>query len=171
MKKDIETFVNSDEFNKFNIPFGIKFGDLKNYRDDKLPNTSGIYFLYCKTLGVSYLGMTETNVNKRFYSHIGRADAGKDFDKNNPHRVWDYFHAWCNTEKYSLEKNSKYAFIYFLNPITKFQLKTLESRLIYKFDPLLNNECFDWFGFNKLEKLRGSFILNEKIDDSLFSFT
>lgn len=155
MKQKIIDFINSNEFNgKFEIPFKIHEGELKRYKADKLPNNGGIYITLNDRLGIIYIGMTEKSVNNRFDRHIGRADYGKDYDKNNTHTVWNYFHKWCKDEEYSLEQDSSYIFISFQNIITKKQLEFLEGGLIYKFQPLLNSSCFEWFGYNKLENLR-----------------
>lgn len=168
MHQKINDFINSEKFkNKFDIPFTIIGGELKKYKTDTLPNTAGIYIIYSEILGITYIGMTESNVNSRFEKHIGRADKGKDYDKDKPHKVWDYFYDWCNTEQYSLKKDSNYIFVSFQNKITKKQLEFLEGGLIYEFQPLLNNNCFEWFGYNKLEDLRGT-ISTDK--ESLFAW-
>ena len=155
MQEKITEFVNDTFKNIFNIPFSIINGNLNEYKKNKLPNTGGIYFIYCDKLGLSYIGMTESNVTNRFKAHIGRADEGKDYDKRNPHKVWDYFHNWCKTENYSLQENSKYIFVSFENNITKKQLEFFESGVIFKFKPLLNSNCFEWFGYSKLQQMRG----------------
>lgn len=155
MKQKIENFVNRT-FNNFNIEYSVYAGELKNYKKTKLPAIAGIYVLYCDVLGVSYIGMTGSNVAKRFDKHIGRADRGSNYDKNNPHKVWDYFHSWCKESSYSLEKNSKYVFISINDDITKKQLELLENGVIFELKPLLNSECFEWFGYTRLEELRGN---------------
>lgn len=155
IKQKVIDFINSNKFkDKFGIPLTIVDGKLKKYKTDRLPNTAGIYITYSDKLGIIYIGMTESSVNKRFDKHIGRADKGKDYDKNNPHKVWDYFHNWCKTQRYSLEQDSDYIFVSFQNSITKKQLEFLESGLIFEFQPLLNNDCFEWFGFHQLEKIK-----------------
>jgi len=157
MKQKVIDFINSNKFkNKFGIPFVIFDGELKKYKTDKLPNTCGIYITHSDKLGIIYIGMTESSANSRFERHMGRADKGKDYDKNKPHKVWDYFHSWCKTERYSLEQDSDYIFVSFQNKITKKQLEFLESGLIFEFQTLLNDDCFEWFGFQQLENLKGT---------------
>ena len=155
MKQKVIDFINSNKFkNKFGISFIIFDGELKKYKNDSLPSTSGLYIIYSNKLGVIYIGMTQSSFDSRASKHIGRADKGKNYDKDNPHKVWDYFHNWCKTEKYSLEQDSEYIFISFPNDITKKQLQFLESGLIFEFQPLLNDDCFEWFGYNELQKMR-----------------
>ena len=49
MQEKITEFVNDTFKNIFNIPFSIINGNLNEYKKNKLPNTGGIYFIYCES--------------------------------------------------------------------------------------------------------------------------
>lgn len=166
MKQTITDFVTGEEFkDRFNIPFIVLDGSLRNYKKDYLPDSSGIYFIYSDDLGLSYIGMTERSVRNRFDKHVGRAK-GKDYDKKNPHKVWNYFHQWCKESGHDYESQSKYLFVSFQDNIESHQLEWLENSAIYKFSPLLNDVSFECFGFNKLENMKPQ----KEPEETLFKF-
>lgn len=157
MKQQIEDFVTSDVFGGlFNVPYDIVTGDLCNFRDSKLKNSKGIYFIYCETLNVSYIGMTSSGASARFERHIGRAE-GEIYGDKKYTENWGYFSQWCTDLSHSYKNKSKYVFVRFHGDLTKDHLEWLEDSAIKKFRPLINSKSFHLFGKQKLESLKTTY--------------